>query len=155
MTAERVRRVQTISKPNKVYQTLSQWCNSEVVWTWLDGSGCRLRSANSDGRMDLACLQFTCGVFSPFVTVLCSPALFELRSMNNITLRRQKMYKKKKKRRRWTKAGSARSRAQMTFCQSAAESRANVAVKTSRQRLHIATCRRGPKGSAALFAPDL
>lgn len=99
MTAERVRRVQTISKQNKVYQTLSQWCNSEVVWTWLDGSGCRLRSTNSDGRMDLACLQFMCGedVFSPFVTVLCSPALFELRSINNITLRRQKSTKKKKK----------------------------------------------------------
>lgn len=27
-----------------------------------------------------------------------------------------------------------------------------MAVKTSRQRRHIATCRRGPKGSAALFA---
>lgn len=104
MTAERVRRVQTISKPNQVYQTLSQWCNSEVVWTWLDGSGCRLRSANSDARMDLACLQFTCGVFSPFVTVRCSPALFELRSVNNITLPSQKMYKKEKENKKKNKS---------------------------------------------------
>lgn len=50
------------------------------------------------------------------------------------------------------KAGSVQSRAQMTFCESAAGSRANVAVKTSRRQRHIATCRRGPKGSAALFA---
>lgn len=51
------------------------------------------------------------------------------------------------------KAGSARSRAHMTFCQKCSGgAEPNVAVKTSRQRRHIATCRRGPKGSAALFA---
>lgn len=53
------------------------------------------RSLNSGGRIDLTCLQVMWGkvVLLPFVTVLFSPALFELRLINNGTLRRQKCEK--------------------------------------------------------------